>query len=515
VSPDGRYFAVPTPEGIHVRRSDQTAFRVLPGTAGAIDPSFSPDGAWIAFRQGGDLRKVGVEGSASLTLVSEAGMTVLDPAWGEDGNIVFATPLGVYVIPGAGGIPRHVGPAALGRRPRLLPDGSGVIVRNEYGLALLDLESDSLIPIVSEGMDGTYVETGHIIYGHPEGGLFAVPFELATHTVTGGPIPIMSEVSTFSGDALYAVSRNGTFVFAWGEVLTGGVPGHLIVLTLDGDRDTIPLAPRVYGGLSVAPGGRYVAFNVGSGRTLDRTVHTYDLLLGTTTQITFEGGGHRPVWSPDGTQVAYSARGEGADAEDLFIKAVDGSTPPRLVVALPGDQHASDWPSDHLIAFNDRGNLSLVDISTDDPEVRPYLRGEYPELDLVVSPSGDFAAYVSQEQGESEIFVRQFPDPAGQWRISDTPGQSPRWAPSGETLYYQTAVGDTIIAVTVSRTPPITPMSRRVVAVVPGLDQWDVDQASGNIVMVQLTGPAEPAAVQRSLEVVVNWFEELRSKVGQ
>jgi hypothetical protein len=117
--------------------------------------------------------------------------------------------------------------------------------------------------------------------------------------------------------------------------------------------------------------------------------------------------------------------------------------------------------------------------------------------------------------GEFEVFVRRFPDPEGQWKISDAGGQRPQWAPDGETLYYETMAGDTIVAVSVPQTPPITPTSRRIVAVVPDLGRWDVDQASGNLVMVQPTVTAERSVEQPSLLVVVNWFEELRNKMGQ
>jgi len=65
--------------------------------------------------------------------------------------------------------------------------------------------------------------------------------------------------------------------------------------------------------------------------------------------------------------------------------------------------------------------------------------------DPQVSPDGRWVAYVSNESGRFEVYVRAFsPDPLGQgtsdaggkWLISDKGGSSPMWREDGKELYY-------------------------------------------------------------------------------
>ena len=60
----------------------------LPGTVGASQPFFSPDGQWIGFFAEGKLKKVAVTGGAAVTICDAPNSR--GGAWGEDGDIVFS-----------------------------------------------------------------------------------------------------------------------------------------------------------------------------------------------------------------------------------------------------------------------------------------------------------------------------------------------------------------------------------------------------------------------------------------
>ena len=101
------------------------------------------------------------------------------------------------------------------RRPSMLPDGSGVLYGTTVGIMLLELGADSARLVIPGGTDAMYVETGHLVYGHTlEGGLYAVPFDLADHTVIGNPVPVRDDVDLVGADAFYSISRTCTLVYA-------------------------------------------------------------------------------------------------------------------------------------------------------------------------------------------------------------------------------------------------------------------------------------------------------------
>ena len=87
----------------------------------------------------------------------------------------------------------------------------------------------------------------------------------------------------------------------------------------------------------------------------ENQIYTYNVVVGTTPrQLTFEGENRDPVFSPDGTQVAFASRREGTDDFDLFVKTLDDDSPPRSIITLEADQFMMQWPSDTLIVFDRR-----------------------------------------------------------------------------------------------------------------------------------------------------------------
>ena len=124
-----------------------------------------------------------------------------------------------------------------------------------------------------------------------------------------------------------------------------------------------------------------------------------------------------------------------SDAEDLYVQPVDGSAPPRRVASLPGDQHATAWPSDSILVFDHKGDIMLVDPSVSDAAPRAFLSAQAGESGLVVSPDGRHAAYDSNESGSSEVYVRTFPIPGGTWRVSLGGGRA-RLALLDDTSFY-------------------------------------------------------------------------------
>ncbi len=514
VSPDGATFAFTSEEGIRVRPAGQREFRLLAGTDNAETPTFSPKGDWILFSRSGRLRRIATRGGAALGLIP--GDTILGsaPHWGDDGSIVFETADGLGLLPAGGGALRILSGARQAASPRMLPDGSGVLyVDNSSGsrLMLFDLASDSATMVVEESAAGQYVEGGHIVYGHPAGGLFAVAFDLSRHRVTGSPIPVVDDIEINGAVSPFVVSRNGTLVYRAGV----DAEDRLITLGRSGRVDTLPIKPQTFSYARFSPDGRSLAITVGSARGMNRHTAIHDLELGSIRQLTFEGGGHGPVWSPDGRQIAYTAESAESDAEDLFVRNADGTGTPRRLLGMPQDQHANSWPTEDALLFSDGGtvviriaggDLKVTDPTAAAPVARVYLDGQWPEYEVAVSPDRRFAAYTSNEEGSQEVFVRAYPVPGAPWQVSDGGGRSPRWSHDGRTILYRSSDFATIEAARVSTTSGFAVVARERVSALPRLGAaWDVNPRTGQIVVGQSVG-----TVDRRMIVVVNWLEALR-----
>jgi serine/threonine-protein kinase len=536
VSRDGSTFVMSASPGggsnlLWVRRTDESDFRPLPGTESARNPDFSPDGQWIVYRDEREeaLRKVSVSGGAPLTVLQQSGFNPFYPMWGLDGFIYFLTPDGVFRVPETGGIPEQ---ALLqgAQHPRALPEGKGVLFTYQASVAVQEPGSDTHRMLVQEGLDATYVPSGHIIYAHPEGGLMAVGFDLDRMEVTSQPVPLLDGIGNRGlPGADYSVSEEGTLTYLVGRSVVGNAGAdQLLWASPVGDSlEVLSLEPREFGEPRISPDGRYMAYASPGEANNRMQIFVYDLELGSTPrQITFEGLSETPVWSPDGDRIAFSSMRAGSDNRDLFVKTVNDDSAPVQVAKLPGDQTPWDWPEDDQLVFvdNEGFDIWIVDPSgSADPE--PYLQSEAALSDPVVSPDGTHLAYESNEGGSRAIYVRSFPEPRQQTRVSQGPGRTPFWAPDGSGVYYWGTAGgvDTLFIARTRAEPTFQVLSADVVLIGDyNGEEGDVNPANGSLLLIfdgtggtgLDDGAAEEVEEERHF-VVFNWFEELKARMGQ
>jgi serine/threonine-protein kinase len=524
ISPDGSALAVSgTIDGtraIFVRRLGEADFRMVPGTEDGLSPSFSPDGQWIVFTNVTDntLVKVAVSGGSSLTLVDDDAINPFFAHWGDDETIVFYTLQGgvLYRVHSAGGPVEQFN--GLRGIPRLLPDGSGVLVsRFQGGIVFVDFAADTSWTVVPDGRHPTYVDPGILLYVSQAGGLFAAPFDEGSHTITGPPMRVLDRVGATNFRRGCSLSRNGVLVHFEGEGFGGGSGQLLSIINMDGGADTLRLPPEAMRNPSFSPDGRTIAFEVTSDDGHDR--YTYDVVTNSRTQVTFEEDNDDPVWSPDGKRILFNNEGEGSDAEDLWVKPADNSGPAELVLSRPGNQAPLAWLEDDLIVFtsDEAGNDDLVLHSlSGDSEPEPYLQAPWDEDEFTLSPDGSIAAHVSDKTGSPEVWLRDFPTPVGEWRVSSGGGVWPKWSPDGRTLYFwrRTSGVDTLFAVEVIRDQGVRVGTAKAVRALETGQGWDLHPDGDRfVVLVPNAGASESSAVSRYL-VVMNWFEELRERMG-
>jgi WD40 repeat protein len=230
-------------------------------------------------------------------------------------------------------------------------------------------------------------------------------------------------------------------------------------------------------------------------------------------QLTFEGNNNAPVFSPDGTRIAFTSTREGTAGSDIFVKNLDDDSPPRSVGTLEGNQLLTQWPSDTLMLYESSGDLGMVDLSDpDNPRPSVYLSAEGATLfDLLVSPDGRLAAYRSNESGTNEIYVRSFPDPGERTVISTTGGAVPFWSSDGTTLYYwrlETPCSGTMFAARLRLEPVPTVLATDSLFAGPYCQPFSGTplHPDGDRWVLQVDLGSE---VPRTL-MVTNFFEELR-----
>ncbi len=536
ISPDGSMLALATGAGaeqaIYLRRVGEPDFQKVLGTEGAVQASFSPDNQWIVFRKSDNtLVKVAVTGGGAMTLVSGGEINPFTPHWGTDDKIVIISPQGSYLVPAQGGEPERLDNVG-GVFPFLLPDGSGVLHTRGGGVSIWDSETDSSTVLIPNAQHPSYVETGHLLYVAEDGGLFAVPFDLGQHRVTGPAVRVLDRVAAAFARRGYSVSRTGVLVHHEGASSMNSGPAvatKLLVMDLDGGTDTVPLPPGRRMQPRFSPDGRYIAYElVDQSRNGETDIYTFDRVTGTNTQITFEGDNDDPVWSPDGTRILFDKNVEGA-GEELYVKPVDNSTAEELVLTMPGDQVPTTWLNDDIIVFESysggggTGNLLSYSLK-DKGEPKPYLEAPWAEFAAQVSPDRTLAAFVSTETGVPEIWLRTWPEPEGKWRVSfgGFNSREPRWSPDGQFIYFwrRGTPVDTLYRARVDRSPGVVVRGAEQVLtiVTENLDYWDIHPDGRHLITTvrataaptQSSATASAPAIDRYL-VVLNWFTELRA----
>ena len=462
ISPDGTRIVYVSQGRLFTRRLDQSSSTELAGTLAALAPFFSPDGQWVAFFTPGKLQKISVEGGSAITLCDAPAGS--GGSWGEDGNIIAGlnSLSGLSRIPSAGGPPTPVTDLQNGetthRWPQILPGGKAVLFTahrravafDTANIEVMSLADHSRKTLVRGGTYGRYLPSGHLVYVN-RGTLFAVPFDVDRLEVHGTPAPVLDQVgyNPGTGSAQLDFSQIGTLIYR-----SGGAGGVLpIIAWLDSAGKVQPLLakPGAYGPLSLSPDGQRLAVDVTEGSGTDMWV--YDWQRDTTTRMTFTGKENRPVWSPDSRYIAFNAVGEG-----LSVIRSDGSGKPQPLTQSKNTQVPwSFTPDGKRVAFFEQASGTGFDIWTvplesdsaglhaGKPEV--FLQTQANELEPSFSPDGRWMAYVSDESGTFQVYVRAFPDKGGKWQISNSGGSIPMWSRTGRALFFETQSPDNHIMV--------------------------------------------------------------------
>jgi serine/threonine-protein kinase len=523
ISPDGTRIAYAAVRGgvpqIYQRPIDGQQAQPVPGTQGGFGPTFSPDSQSLLFRTPGGFFKVSLNGGSVQNLAPASGGINAGYDWGADGIIRIGSSLGLQQIPGAGGVPSaltrlQTGEAAHGM-PTLLPGGRGVIFAiggaQNPRIAVASLNGTDRKNVVAPGTGPRYSPTGHLIYAMA-GTLFAVPFDVNTLTVTSNPTPVLEGVlQTAVGFPYYSFSNTGTLVYVSG---TAGIRRNLVWVARDGSPQLVPAPVHEYDWPRLSSDGKRIAVEI-SGQTW-----TYDTTRDSLTRVTFDGTQNdAPAWSPDGTRIAVRSNREGVPGS-IFWQMADGSGgQERLSTSTQvSDTPMSFSPDGQLLAFFRTDPKTQRDIwiaSVKDHTRTPFLGTPATEGAPRFSPDGKWIAYVSDESGRPEIYVQPYPRGGGKWQISTDGGIEPVWNPNGRELFYR--ITNKMMAVEITTQPAFAAGRPTMLFEGDYLASpfpatgvtYDVTPDGRRFLMIKDASTEQPTQIN----VVVNWFEELKRRV--
>jgi Tol biopolymer transport system component len=518
ISPDGKrvvYVAnrSGTPQLV-VRELDQFDVRPLRGTEGAYGPFFSPDGGSVGFFTQTALKRLSLAGGDPVTVAETR--HARSGAWLSDDSIVFGNLEGSQLMQAqlAGSSVRTVVTSEyMFQSVGALPNAATVLVDIREGpnpdfntIEAISIQDGKRKQILQGGTHPVYAD-GRLLFTR-SGTLFAAPFDVERLEVTGQAIAAVEGVrSETEGTGQFAVAGDGTLVYVEGAPGWEGTP---VWVSRDGKREPIGTPKRVYGKPVLSPDGRRLAFEVAA-QTVD--IWVFEIGRGTFTRLTQEGKNSSPVWSPDGRLIAYAAtRG---DTTTIVSRPADGSGPETtLWNGKPVCRPYSWAPDGKSLALGCSVEGREEDLYSLWPgaamPLRPFVSTVYSDWGPSFSPDGGWIAYISDASGQYEIYVRPYPGPGSQWQISTGGGEEPTWSRDGKEIFYRNGTKWMVTAVNAktefSASPPMLLFQGPFVNV-PG-PSYDVGP-DGRFVLLE--GPPETPV--RRLNVVLNWFDDLRRLV--
>ena len=512
-----------TPQ-LYTRLLAESEVLPLGGTEGALpSPFFSPDGKWIAFVSDRELKKVSIEGSYPQVLANDS---FIGGTWCDDRTIVYtpAYSSGLWRIPSSGGDPEKLtepepSKGELGHWwPQMLPDGETILFTNyatpfeRCSVAAYSLKSHQQKILVKGAMFGRYLPSGHLVFVRSET-MLAAPFDLQRLALTGTSVPVLDDLSvTFAGGwADVSVSENGTLAYIRSSDILRKL--RLVRFDRSGNINPINSAGKLCFTPKISPDGKRIAMTCSeAGRAPD--IWTYDIQREAFTRITFGAASEtNPLWTHDGKRLIYQSE---QPQYDLYWKASDGTGSEELLLNSPHDKEIGAVSRNgKILIYSENNPETAADLwvlpLNGKGKAELWLQTPFNEASPSLSPDGNWLAYVTDESRRREVYIQPFPEHGERIQVSTEGGDMPVWSPNGQELFYMTGSKLMVVPVINGKKlqfgKPSTIFDFEV-----GSDKafnYDISPDKAWFVGLQ----RDPTAPPDNIEIVLNWFEELKERV--
>ena len=554
-SPDGTtlvYRAVDSPTGpegepkrrLWVRRLDSFVPTPIPGTEDAKKPTFSPDGravAYVVYREGGrphqaDLLVVGLDGRPPLTVATNA-TDHSQPHWLSDEEIVYVdhdNEKRLLAISRGGGDPRiyaefpknstfsSFGFDVVGERGWVMSNS----FLGERAISLIDPTSGEEFELVRDASHARILADGRLLF------VRTTALLLAQVDLALSPPALVGDVRTVMGSGAnpteriqeVEVSQAGHLAFA-----TGAGPNEsrrLMTVDREGSVQTLVEATGSYGTpTAFSPDGRFLS-----------VANNTDEILATLWVVELDSGAMRPMapderltiggyWIP-GDRIVFTSW-KAVDQGQILVREMRRDATPVPLF--------DNWPEDLRLAgprlsFDGSNNLAFEAIDKKgDVDIwiqpvdgsappRPLIATQASEYFASFSPDGRWLAYLSNESGRDEVYLRAHSaggDSDGTVKVSRRGGDMPLWSADGGELFFYDRTDHRLLAVRVEDGD--RPRVSEPQVVIPDLKVLNASRLFNEPELVPMPdgerfvfvqNPDKEAKVER-IEVVLNWAEQL------
>ena len=206
-----------------------------------------------------------------------------------------------------------------------------------------------------------------------------------------------------------------------------------------------------------APDGRRLALDIPAGPASD--IWIYEWARDTLTRLTSDPGDDtNPVWTPDGHRIVFASDRADRSTSNLYWQPADGTGGPQRLTESKNPQLPASWhPSGKFLAFeelNPQTSFDLMILPLEGDETsgwkpgkpRAFFDSHFDEHQPMFSPDGRWLAYLSNETGRFEVYVRPFPGPGGKSQISTGGGLSPGWSRTKHELFFPGRAARIVVA---------------------------------------------------------------------
>jgi serine/threonine-protein kinase len=530
---------------LYIRQLDREEAQPIPGTEGATAPVVSADGQAVAFYANGAIRHVRLAGGPITTLAEPVPVPPARISWTRAGGVIFDAPTqgGLWQCDGRS-VPTPVTTIKEPEIEHVLPelvDNDRVLLytarrsRTVWGdeeVVAQVLATNERSVILRKATDARYLPTGHLVFMR-QGVLWAVRFDPSRRAVQGEPVALHEGIAQalvgdnekdITGAGQFSVSPAGTLAYISGEVPT--YPGFALVsVDRAGHVTEIPTPHRFFMYVRGSRDGAFLTTDAWS--TTEHSLWRHTLSRPGSFEKLLSGVDDTFAWTPDGRRVAY-----GTTRNNLRLvewQATDG-TPPETLVR--GSLKPISWAPDgqHLF-LADAGDRQVWVLSVDGPEprLRQFTEGSDQERYPEISPDGRWLAYGSTASGRWEVYVRPFPGPGPRTQVTLNGGLNPGWNPDGRELFFATPPNSAstptawfmnVVDLDVTRGVRVG-APRRLFEFNPDdlafnclpMRCYDVAPDGQRFYVPKAAAPVPPPPVVTHINLIQNWFEELKAKV--